>query len=165
MDNAEVIQLYEKIKKNSWKFKGFYKLIDARKEKSNGRDVFKFILNPANIDTISEKEIDEEIKRNNDHFVKEILVSEEKRIVSTRKGQNSLRKHVLTNYSNKCALCEINDPQLLVASHIIPWSEDRSRRGILENVICLCVLHDSLFEKGIITIKERIIKYNFQKNS
>jgi len=120
MDNAEVIQLYEKIKKNSWKFKGFYKLIDARKEKSNGRDVFKFILNPANIDTISEKEIDEEIKRNNDHFVKEILVSEEKRIVSTRKGQNSLRKHVLTNYSNKCALCEINDPQLLVASHIIP---------------------------------------------
>ena len=23
MDNAEVIQLYEKIKKNTWKFKGF----------------------------------------------------------------------------------------------------------------------------------------------
>lgn len=154
IDNAEVIQLYEKIKKNSWKFKGFYKLIDARTEKSNGRFVFKFILNPVHIDTISEKEIDEEIKRNNDHFVKEILVSEEKRMVSTRKGQNSLRKYILINYSSRCAMCEINDPQLLIASHIIPWSEDKSRRGILENVICLCVLHDSLFEKGIITIKE-----------
>ena len=41
------------------------------------------------MDTMSEKEIDEEIKRNNDYSIKEIVVSEEKIMISIRKGPNS----------------------------------------------------------------------------
>ncbi len=58
------------------------------------------------------------------------------------------------NYGGKCAMCGISDSELLIASHIIPWAEDISKRGILENVMCLCILHDSLFEKGMITITD-----------
>jgi putative restriction endonuclease len=51
-------------------------------------------------------------------------------------------------------MCEMDYSQLLIASHIIPWSEDRTKRGLFENVMCLCILHDSLFEKGLLTVRE-----------
>jgi predicted restriction endonuclease len=72
----------------------------------------------------------------------------------TRNGQNVVRRYTLQNYGARCALCDIKDPEMLVASHIIPWSKDKSSRGILGNVLCLCVLHDRLFEQGKISIND-----------
>jgi len=37
---------------------------------------------------------------------------------------------------------------LLVASHVVGWAESVEDRGILANVICLCRIHDALFEAG-----------------
>jgi hypothetical protein len=37
---------------------------------------------------------------------------------------------------------------LLVASHIVGWAEAPEHRGDLSNVICLCRIHDALFEAG-----------------
>ena len=140
------------LKKNSWRYVGDYRLIDARRERSGKRYVFKFILLPEKIEEISEGEIEEAFTKKEHYLIREILVSESKELAPKRNGQDVLRKHVLSNYSSKCAMCEINDHYLLRASHIIPWSEDKSKRGILENVICLCVLHDALFEKRTITV-------------
>ena len=68
-----------------------------------------------------------------------------------RLNQNILRNRVLKNYSNKCALCGINKSDLLVCSHVVPWSVDIKNRLNPENAICLCSLHDSLFDKGYIS--------------
>lgn len=57
-------------------------------------------------------------------------------------------------------MCDIDGSEMLVASHIIPWAQDRSNRGLLENVIFLCILHDALFEQGKITIGDNLEKFS-----
>ena len=43
-------------------------------------------------------------------------------------------------------------PELLVASHIIPWSKNEKERLNPRNGLCLNALHDKAFDKGFITI-------------
>ena len=63
-----------------------------------------------------------------------------------RKGQDVIRK--LTRESYGGAVCDVSDLNLLIASHICRWSDYPKRRGHLSNVICLCRMHDALFEAG-----------------
>ncbi len=65
-----------------------------------------------------------------------------------RRGQERLRRLTLLNYDAMCALCDISDPSLLIASHIVGWAKAPEARGMLSNVICLCRFHDVLFEQG-----------------
>lgn len=70
-----------------------------------------------------------------------------------RKGQDYFRRMILTNYGGRCALTKIDIPQLLLASHIIPWSDRSHTRERLNpcNGICLSALYDKAFDKGLIT--------------
>ena len=70
----------------------------------------------------------------------------------TRKGQDAIRNAALEIYSCQCALCDINDRDMLQASHIGGWSTDVKNRGTLRNVICLCVTHHRLFDLHRFTI-------------
>jgi len=45
-------------------------------------------------------------------------------------------------------------PELLTASHIIPWSADESRRADPTNGLCLNALYDRAFDRGLITFDE-----------
>jgi putative restriction endonuclease len=74
------------------------------------------------------------------------------RQVKTRVNQSVFRQIVLANYDNRCALTGIDLSELLVASHIIPWSENEQERLNPENGICLSSLYDKAFDKGLITI-------------
>ena len=65
-----------------------------------------------------------------------------------RRGQERLRRLTLLNYDSMCALCDVDDLSLLIASHIVGWAEGPEARGMLSNVICLCQFHDVLFEQG-----------------
>ena len=40
-----------------------------------------------------------------------------------RRGVQMLRKQTLLNYRYTCALCDVSDPNLLVASHIARWAD------------------------------------------
>lgn len=73
--------------------------------------------------------------------------------VKRRKGQDYFRRMILTNYGCRCALTGIDIPQLLLASHIIPWSDKSHKRDRLNpcNGICLSALYDKAFDKGLIT--------------
>jgi hypothetical protein len=62
----------------------------------------------------------------------------------------------LRNYGGRCAVCDVDTPSLLVASHIVPWSESVAHRGHLDNVICMCVFHDALFERGYWTLDSEL---------
>ena len=91
-------------------------------------------------------------------FQKELLdipegVTGETRVreVKTRVNQNVFRQIVLANYDEKCGLTGIDVPELLVASHIIPWAENKQERLNPENGICLSSLYDKAFDKGLIS--------------
>lgn len=77
------------------------------------------------------------------------------REVKTRVNQNFFRQVVLVNYSGKCAISGIDIPDLLVASHIIPWSMNEEERLNPENGICLSPLYDRAFDKGFIGINDK----------
>ncbi len=70
-----------------------------------------------------------------------------------RKGQNYFRRMILANYGGRCALMGIDIPQLLLASHIIPWADSTPQQRLCpENGICLSALYDKAFDRGLITI-------------
>lgn len=71
-----------------------------------------------------------------------------------RRGMAAVRRATLLNYGGRCALCDINDLQLLVASHIARWADHPGARGQLANVICLCKVHDPLFELGYFALSD-----------
>ena len=72
------------------------------------------------------------------------------REVKTRVNQNVFRQMVLANYSGKCAITGIDIPDLLFASHIIPWASNEQERLNPENGICLSALYDKAFDRGLI---------------
>lgn len=80
--------------------------------------------------------------------------SEIQRTVKARRLQTFFRNTVLANYEYQCAISGVAVPELLVASHIIPWSEDESRRADPTNGLCLNVLYDKAFDCHLITFDE-----------
>jgi putative restriction endonuclease len=73
------------------------------------------------------------------------------RQVKTRVNQHLFRQIVLSNYESRCALTGIDLPELLVASHVIPWAKNEQERLNPENGICLSSLYDKAFDKGLMS--------------
>ncbi|MGE0607106.1 MAG: HNH endonuclease [Pirellulales bacterium] len=69
-----------------------------------------------------------------------------------RVNQSFFRSLILAGYRAECAVCELPFPPLLVASHIVPWAEDKRLRMDPRNGICLCALHDKAFDRGLLLI-------------
>jgi putative restriction endonuclease len=83
--------------------------------------------------------------------IKKLGIDKE-RFVKTRVNQNVFRQMVLSNYENKCAITQISIPELLTASHIIPWSISKVERLNPSNGIALSPLFDKAFDRGLIGI-------------
>ncbi|WGI21688.1 HNH endonuclease [Amylibacter sp. IMCC11727] len=71
-----------------------------------------------------------------------------------RQGQGYFRDMMLASYGAKCALTGVEEPKLLVASHIVGWAEDASQRLNPRNGILLNALHDKAFDRHLITFDE-----------
>lgn len=78
--------------------------------------------------------------------------TEAERTVRIRLGQQFFRKVIMSSYASKCCICGMPIPELLIASHIIPWRDNASLRINPYNGLCLCALHDKGFDRGFITI-------------
>jgi putative restriction endonuclease len=74
------------------------------------------------------------------------------RLVKARVNQSLFRKVIIGNYYKACAICKLDISNLLVASHILKWSENEKHRLNPQNGICLCNTHDRAFELGYIGI-------------
>ncbi len=74
------------------------------------------------------------------------------RLVMTRVNQSIFRSIVLATYNNTCCITGIAHPELLVASHIVPWGKDAGNRLNPTNGLCLNALHDKAFDRGLITV-------------
>lgn len=76
------------------------------------------------------------------------------RLAHYRINQSYFRRSVLAAYGGACCITGLNDPRLLVASHIKPWSKCASGqdRTVTENGLCLSALYDRAFDKGLFTV-------------
>lgn len=78
---------------------------------------------------------------------------EKERLIKTRVNQSLFRKIVLATYNNQCCITGLAQPELLIASHIVPWSKNESIRLSPMNGLCLNALHDKAFDLGLIAIR------------
>lgn len=76
------------------------------------------------------------------------------RKVKVRLDQSIFRGVVLTNFDNQCCITGIKMLELIVASHIAPWSQDKGNRLSPTNGLALNSLHDKAFDRHLITITE-----------
>ncbi len=79
---------------------------------------------------------------------------EVERLVRIRVNQETFRGAVLTNFNNQCCITGIGIIDLVVASHIAPWSLDSKNRLNPTNGLALNSLHDKAFDKHLITVTE-----------
>jgi len=96
------------------------------------------------------KQIEETADINKEELPKQ--GKEREAIVRIRINQNFFRMAVLAAYDTKCCITELTIPELLNASHIKPWAKDPLNRVNPRNGLCLNVLHDRAFDRGLITI-------------
>lgn len=92
---------------------------------------------------------------------KEIIIPQGKErmtVVKQRVNQSFFRNAVLSSYNNACCITGLSTSQMLVASHIKPWSDsDDSEKANPTNGLCLNGLHDKAFDKGFLTVDENYI--------
>lgn len=104
-----------------------------------------FIVEPFEFDTNFEKEeqlIGKRIDNINTDLLKEVVL---------RRGQSQFRSKLLQK-TQKCAICNLNDARLLLASHIKPWRlSSHKERLDPNNGFLFCPNHDKLFDSGYIT--------------
>ena len=81
---------------------------------------------------------------------------EKEHLAKYRVNQTFFRRAVLSVYGNKCCVTGISDERLLMASHIKPWAkcESGDERTTPANGLCLNVLHDKAFDRGLMTLDE-----------
>lgn len=71
-----------------------------------------------------------------------------------RLGQGYFRKMVLYNFDYKCCVTGLDVPQVLRASHIVGWADDKANRMNPENGLCLSATYDAAFDKHLISFDD-----------
>jgi len=78
--------------------------------------------------------------------------SETTRLAKQRVHQAFFRDAVLSSYEATCCITGLAVPECLIASHIVPWSEDERFRTDPANGLCLSATFDCLFDAGLMTV-------------
>jgi putative restriction endonuclease len=76
--------------------------------------------------------------------------------VMIRVNQSFFRAAVIAAYDGQCCVTGIAVPELLSASHIVPWSVDMPNRTNPRNGLSLNALHDRAFDRGLFTFDENL---------
>lgn len=75
--------------------------------------------------------------------------------INVRNGaiQRIFRDNLIIEFNQKCALCDINKKNLLISSHILPYSKCKNKSDMVNhfNGLLLCPNHDALFDKRLIS--------------
>lgn len=80
--------------------------------------------------------------------------TEGERTVKVRYAQDFFRRAVLAAYNIRCCISGNPVPELLIASHILPWSEYPGQRTNPRNGLCLSRLHDAAFDNHLLTLDQ-----------
>lgn len=80
--------------------------------------------------------------------------TERKGLVTSRIGQGAYRKRIIHRWEYKCAVTGFNKLDVLIASHIVPWSEsDNYERLDVSNGLLLSPTYDALFDRHLISFE------------
>jgi len=81
-------------------------------------------------------------------------VTERRGLVTSRVGQGAYRKRIIHRWEYECAVTGFTNPEVLIASHIKPWSQsDSYERLDVNNGILLSPVYDALFDKHFISFE------------
>jgi len=154
-ENEKKLYLFENQTKGQWKFIDELKLVDYDMfytPDTNGKQrkgiKFKFMSisgKPASIDetaTVQTKNINRP------------EITERIGLVTSRVGQGYFRKQLIDKWNTKCAVTGCSISKILIASHIVPWSESTDHERLdVDNGILLSPTIDALFDKHLISFK------------
>jgi hypothetical protein len=102
------------------------------------------LMNPGNVEPVSAADA-------NDYAI------ENRRIeIEQRQKQSLFRKRVMQNFEGRCCLTGIDEEELLVAGHIIPWAKRIETRLDPSNGLLLYCPYDRLFDKGFMSFDDRL---------
>lgn len=95
--------------------------------------------------------------------------TERKGLVTSRVGQGAYRKRIIHRWQYECAVTGFNKPEILIASHIVPWKDSTDQERLdVNNGILLSPVYDALFDRNIISFENNgkiILSENFDKNA
>jgi hypothetical protein len=81
--------------------------------------------------------------------------TERKGLVTSRVGQGYFRNQLIEKFGRKCAVTESEIQSILIASHIVPWSESNDEEKLdVNNGILLSPLYDALFDRSLISFED-----------
>ena len=89
--------------------------------------------------------------------------TERKGLVTSRVGQGAYRKRIIHRWEYQCAVTGFNKLEVLIASHILPWSKATNEQRLdVDNGILLSPTYDALFDRHLISFdtKGKIILSN-----
>lgn len=118
--DAELVNVYEKIKSGIWVFNGVFRLVDVWQERSNGREVFKFRL-----ELTDEVPGNDSVRRGDLHHQRVI--------------PSSVKLEVWKRDGGQCTKCGSSDN--LHFDHIVPYSRGGSSL-VAQNIQLLCARHN-----------------------
>jgi hypothetical protein len=117
----EIVKVYEKIKSGIWTYNGFFLLVDAWKEKSNNRKVYKFKL--------------QLLENQNNQSSK----SKRYNLDNSRLIPSWVKREVWKRDNGRCVIC--GETTNLHFDHIIPYSKGGTSL-LPENIQLLCAKHN-----------------------
>lgn len=83
-----------------------------------------------------------------------LLITETTSLTKARIGQDKFRNTLINYWSNACSVTGCTVEGLLLASHIIPWSEEEQSRLDPFNGLLLTPNLDAAFDKGYISFSD-----------
>ena len=164
--NADIIHLAKKINRTpsavSYKLANFASLDTSlsRKGASNVSKLDKEIWNEFFMDgeaiaSKSEQLLDQVKKQcnvENSEYQSSSTETEITREVKSRVTQSFFRNMILALFDYRCCVTGLSINELLIASHIIPWSMDENHRMNPQNGLCLNAIHDKAFDRGLMCL-------------
>lgn len=114
------------------------------------------LIGDSNIYKINDEQLElavDSVRRTENNTLIPVIAETESEVkAKIRIGQQKFREELMEIWNGKCALCGINLPELLRASHSKPWKDSTSMERLDPyNGVLLCCNHDALYDKGFIT--------------
>ncbi len=136
---------------------GFFDTPDINKNQRLGIKFF-FKKKGAFIPVSPEQFQINQINENRPDYADVLLPNKTERsgLVTSRVGQGAYRKRIIHRWEYQCAVTKFNKIEILIASHIIPWSESTDMERLdVHNGILLSPVYDALFDKHLISFDHK----------
>lgn len=102
-----------------------------------------------------QKQDPDQLQSDDPAYLPESFTGETRAVLTAQRiKQHFFRRAVLSTYRGRCCMSGLSEQRLLIASHIVPWSRDKTNRLNPSNGLCLSAIHDRAFDKGLISLTD-----------